>query len=418
MASASAATAGAGRSLLVIGGGNAAHVLVALGTRAGMNVRVLTTFGDEAARWQASMAAAGGLTATVTATAEEVVGHAEILADPEAAVRGVDTIIMSLPANFQEPYLRSIAPFLAAPAPGKTIHVGAMPGYAFFGLCAQRALGDKADLCTFFALETLPWACRFSAYGSAVDILGTKKAVELAVASHDENEVQNITDEIQAILGKQPELFVGKGGFLGLTLMNINSVWHPNITFGAYRNWDFQTPFAEKPLFYEGVDEWTGNQLAAVSDEILKCRDELTRRFGVNLDDVVHVSEWMRRSYAGDMADESSLAAMIRSNRGYKGLTHSVLPSEDPAKPGWLPNFGHRYMSEDIPMGLVPTRGVCELAGIATPHMDDTIRFAERALKKEYLIEGKLAGKDVADTRAPQAFGFSKIEDLMAALKF
>ena len=33
---------------------------------------------------------------------------------------------------------------------------------------------------------------------------------------------------------------------------------------------------------------------------------------------------------------------------------------------GFMPNFRYRYFSEDIPVGLMVTRGVAELAGVPT----------------------------------------------------
>ena len=55
---------------------------------------------------------------------------------------------------------------------------------------------------------------------------------------------------------------------------------------------------------------------------------ELEKR-GVVLSGVRHITEWFKRSYGGDMADESSLLTMIRTNKGYKGLTHPMVKGED-----------------------------------------------------------------------------------------
>ena len=36
----------------------------------------------------------------------------------------------------------------------------------------------------------------------------------------------------------------------------------------------------------------------------------------------------------------------------------------------WVPNFGYRYLAEDIPFGLCVTKGLAQLAGVETPETD------------------------------------------------
>lgn len=69
-------------------------------------------------------------------------------------------------------------------------------------------------------------------------------------------------------------------------------------------------------------------------------------------------------------------------------------------------------------MGLCVTRGIAELAGVATPHMDDVILWAQKVMGKEYLKDGKLCGKDVDSTRAPQHYGFNDLDTFMKANRY
>ena len=64
-------------------------------------------------------------------------------------------------------------------------------------------------------------------------------------------------------------------------------------------------------------------------------------------------------------------------------------------------------------MGLVVTRGIAELAGVATPHMDDVILWCQEMIGKEYIKDGKLVGKDIHETRAPQHYGFTDLDTFM-----
>ena len=64
-------------------------------------------------------------------------------------------------------------------------------------------------------------------------------------------------------------------------------------------------------------------------------------------------------------------------------------------------------------MGLVVTRGIAELAGVATPHMDEVILWCQKMIDKEYLVNDKLAGKDLHSTRAPQHYGYTDLDKFM-----
>jgi hypothetical protein len=107
---------------------------------------------------------------------------------------------------------------------------------------------------------------------------------------------------------------------------------------------------------------------------------------GLNLSSVHHVREWMLGSYGNNIVDKFSIYKMLLANKGYRGLTHPVEK--------YLPNFKYRYFTEDMPCGLVVTRGVAELAGVSNPHIYVIVWCQER-MGTEYLVNGKLAEKDL-----------------------
>lgn len=80
----------------------------------------------------------------------------------------------------------------------------------------------------------------------------------------------------------------------------------------------------------------------------------------------------------------------------------------------WVPDFQHRYLSEDVPYGLTVTKGVAQIMGLHTPDTDRVLTWAQGHLGKEFMVGSELKGKDVKETRAPQAFGFNTLDDLLA----
>ena len=253
----------------------------------------------------------------------------------------------------------------------------------------------------------------FQEYGKKVEVLGTKKEIDVVVTEGKNASAKEVLDILQNMIGRLPVLKPACN-FLAVTLMNINSVWHPTISYAYYRNWDGK-PMDEPPLFYYGADEYTGEKLALVSDEVLNIRTKIQEKYpDLDLSSLHHVRDWMLMSYGDDIGDKTNIYTMLITNKGYRGLTHPTREVDMPdGSKKFLPNFKYRYFTEDIPMGLCVTRGIAELAGVPTPHMDDVIRWCESVMDKQYLVDGKFVGKDVKSTRSPQAYGFTDLDEFL-----
>ncbi len=57
-------------------------------------------------------------------------------------------------------------------------------------------------------------------------------------------------------------------------------------------------------------------------------------------------------------------------------------------------------------------KGIADIGQVATPMMDTVLEWAQQLLGKEYLLYGRLQGKDVGETHAPQRFGITTIQGL------
>jgi hypothetical protein len=384
--------------IAICGGGNAAHTLAGLLSAATSNqVRVFTAFEDEARRWQQNMAEGG---VTVTSRHGQITGRPELVsADPKQAISQAELVLLATPAFAHQPVLEKISPYLESGA-----LIGAIPARGCFDLCARRALGKKFPLLVVFGMQTLPWACRIVHYGREVNVLGIKTAVALSALPAQRQ--AEVVETITQLIGITATPIAN---FLSLTLAGTGQLIHPGIMYGLFHAWDNQ-PFKSPPLFYQGIDNATAEILQGLSDEVQRLRVHLEERFvGLDLSDVQPLIHWLQRSYQEDIADCSSLKSSFVSNRSYAGLRAPMNPVEG----GFAPDFNARYLSEDIPFGLIATRGVAELCGLETPIIDQVILWAQDKLGKEYLRKGRLDGKDVAETRAPQRYGFTTIRSLM-----
>ena len=79
----------------------------------------------------------------------------------------------------------------------------------------------------------------------------------------------------------------------------------------------------------------------------------------------------------------------------------------------FIPNFQYRYLTEDVPYGLVVTRALAEIVSVDTPMIDEVISWAQRVMNKVYLVGGQLEGSDITDLPIPQNHGIFSLDDLL-----
>ena len=172
-----------------------------------------------------------------------------------------------------------------------------------------------------------------------------------------------------------------------------------------------------------GVTEESAKVLSTLSDECVAIGEAVNKQVSAEVRQkdlkVVHVKQWYLNLYSNQLPKKDTLHNILKYNPAYNGLTHPMKEVKNEAgKVQYVPLFDYRYLSEDIPFGLIPSKGVAVLAGVKTPQMDEIILWAQKKLGKEYIDnDGNLTGKDVKNSRAPQAYGFDTLEKLFDALK-
>ena len=383
----------------ICGGGNAAHTLTGLlASQKDLSVRVYAPYGDEAERWQQGVRRGGGI--IVHTPAGKRSGCPQLISrHAREAVAGSHLVILALPAFAHETTLLALAPYLE---PGAW--VGALPARGGFDLGARAALAACAAQVSLFGLQTLPWACRIQHYGRQAVVLGVKEQVDIAAWPPAQAPV--IATRLQELLGVRLNPV---DSFLSLTLADTGQIIHPGIMYGLFHAWNGQ-PYPGPLLFYEGVDSAIAETLQRMSAEVQDLRSGLEMRYpGLDLSAVRPLSEWMLRSYPAAIANASTLQSQFATNRSYAGL----LAPMRPVAGGFVPDFQARYLAEDVPFGLLVTRGIAELAGVATPVIDSVLAWAQARLGKEYLVAGRLEGADLTVTRAPQRYAITSLDQFM-----
>lgn len=378
--------------ITVCGGGNGAQTLAPLAAlRLGCDVDLYAPLGDEAKRLRAGMDSGGGLEVTGTVQAQARLHR--ISDDAAEVIPGSQMVLLVLPAFAHEATLRQVASFLEPSA-----WVGAIPARGGFDYCAAHVLREAGrDDVAIFGLQTLPWACRIEEYGRRVHVLGVKKSV--TVAGRPAAQLEGVMPLLERMMGLPLR---AASSLLSLTLANTGQIIHPGIMFGLFGQWDGAL-LEEAPLFYQGLDAEGAQVLDGLSRDIQAIRSRLGEQ--MDLSAVEPLLDWLLSAYGEAIGDPSTLHSAFVSNAAYGGLR---APVREVDRGRFVPDFAARYLAEDVPFGLVPTRAIAGLAGVETPVMDRVIAWAGGRMGRDYL------GRDAAEARIPQKYGLETLSQLIA----
>ena len=390
-------------TITICGGGNAAHAIIPIiRNHFSGKINLFLPYGNEATHFQKLINEKRFLTATIRD--KKIYGRPDKVSKfAKDACREADLILMPLPAFAHEPTLLQIAPFLKEEA-----IIGAIPARSGFEYAALKILKDtKKEKVKIFGMQTLPWACRIKEYASKVDILGKKRSVGMAAFPY------KITSELASFLTQLLDLKIEPlPNMLTLSLANVGQIIHPGIMYGLFKGKEeLKYRKEEIPLFYQGVTKEISQTLKTMSDEILLLTKEIKNMDkSIDLDQVLGLKDWLIYSYKDSIVDKSTLQSCFVTNSAYKGLR---APMKKINNDYFLPDFQARYLTEDVPYGLVVTKSIAQLAKVDMPIIDEVILTISKWIGKEYIKGGYLEGKDIKDTRIPQNYGINNLEEII-----
>lgn len=352
--------------IAVLGGGNASHTISADLTLKGLSVNLF-----EMERFADSMR-------TVFETGEiEMSGVAGsgkarlnmVTSDIAQAVAGVEVIFMPLPGFTVGPYAELLAPYLVD---GQAVVMlpGSLSALEF--LTAIRRLGCKSDV---IAAETggLPFATRLVAPGK-VKTFHIRAICTLATVPG--NRCQELYKKIEGLYPFAPRKTVVETGLAHLT-----PLLHPVGTLlNAGR---IERSHGDFYMYEEGMTPG----VVRVAERVDQERLAIGEKMGIKLPTGV------------DMMVESAYGprgTLWESVNGSAGLT----PVRGPD------SLSSRYLTEDVPFGLVPWASLGHAVGVATPVMDALVAIGGAIMGVDPWEHGRnlkkmgLDGKDLQEIKA------------------
>jgi glyceraldehyde 3-phosphate dehydrogenase len=392
----------------ICGAGNAAHVFIPYYSNLGYNVTVFADFKDEAERLKAGYEANGGIEIYDRCDPTNIKtykGSPTICSNNAAdSIPTADYIICALPSFAIKNVLTGIKPHLKQ---GATVYI--MPGQGGVDFVAKEVLGDdcRSGKVTVAGIIPMPLNCRIDEFGKRVQLAALKECYDLAAIPS-----KNAGPAAEALSG----LLAGRkcnaiGNYVGIALHASNPNIHPGRLYGLFQDFTEGKIYPENPLFYETWDDESSKWCQKISDERILIWKTICEKVPGTGEpgQVPHLKPYIEAIYGDQIHDSSTMAKVFNTNDGYKGFK---CPMKEEGG-GWVPDFKNRYFTEDIPEGFCMYKGIADLAGVATPTIDMITEFFQKFMGKEYVVGGKLAGKDLGETKSPQRYGVTSLADLL-----
>jgi opine dehydrogenase len=278
--------------------------------------------------------------------------------DAGEAIKGRDVLMVVLPATAHRYIAEQIAPHLVDGQivvlnPGRTC--GALEVLAVI-----RKMGCKADVVIAEA-QTFIYASR-AMNPAQTKIFRIKNSIPVAALP-----AHKTPDVIKALRHAFPQ-FVPGDNVMKTSLDNIGAIFHPAVTvLNAAR---IESTNGDFDYYTEGITA----SVALILEQMDKERVLVAEALGFR---AMSAREWLYVAY--DAAGRTLHEAM-RANRGYDGIKAPK-------------TVFHRYITEDIPMSLVPLASLGRMTGVPTPTIDAVILLGSALHGVDYWEQGRTVEK-------------------------
>lgn len=343
----------------ILGGGNGAFAAAADLTLKGYRVRLLEV-PQLAAQTITPIQERGGIEFVnpgVEAIAPSGFARVEVITDdPAVALKDSDIVLYIVPAFAEKHFTDLCLPYFR-PEQLVVLFCGNFGGALEFA--SQLRAGGR-PLPTIAETEGLVYGA-FKQDATTVKVGGYKQ--QLACAALPSGKTPEVFDRLRPFF---PD-FRRAGNVLETGLRNLNPIVHAPVSLA---NAGRTAPDKPKWRYYwEGVTEPVGEMIMAVDRERLT----VARAFDLKLPTVMEVvlSWYGNQGAAGD-----TMAAVVSTNPAYEIA--------------WAPQtLDHRFLTEDIPFGLVPVEALAKSCNLDTPLISAHITLASQLLGTDFRAQGR-----------------------------
>ncbi len=339
------------KAIAVIGAGNGGTAISAYLASQGASVRLCDLF----PQYIEGIRKNGGIELSLDGRTE--FHRLELVTDDAcAAIRGASLIMVVTPSFTHRMIAEKIAGTLedgqvVVLNPGRTC------GALDFLNCL-RENGCAADV-VIAETQTLIYSCRRIGEARA-EIYGVKKEVDIAAFPADR------TEEVLALLHPYYPQFKPVSSCLVTSLSNIGALFHPTpVLLNIGRIETDKNGFLH---YIEGISPAVANLIHQIDLE----RMAVAAAYGA---EILSAEDWLKKSYDtyGD-----DLYELLQHNKAYQEIkgAHSI---------------DVRYVTEDVPMSLVPISELGHIAGVDVKNIDAVILLLSSIYNRDFRAEGRNA---------------------------
>jgi opine dehydrogenase len=305
-----------------------------------------------------------------------------ITTDLAAAVDGADIIIVTTGGNYQESVATALAPLLRG---GEIILL--IQGNTGGSLVVRRALdaaGCRVDV-DIAEMDNYPYSCWRLSPTRIRPIIAKRW---LQIATFPGRRIDAVFPHLAPLFPHAiPAQTVAHTGF-----MNANAMLHvANCVANAGK-----IDRAEAYKFYaEGVTPSVARLYEAINAE----RVAVAAALGASVPDL---ADWFERAYGVRGATLSETCQLLTAN------------SDGPYQATGTPkSFEHKYVTEDVPVGLIPMSALGAAAGVPTPMIGALIELVHGLTGKDFAAEARtlprmgLTGLDASGIKRVLEHGFA-----------
>lgn len=305
-----------------------------------------------------------------------------VTTDPAAAVESADVIAVCTGGTFQEAVARGLAPLLRD---GQVILL--IQGNTGGALVVRRALdaaGCRAPV-DIAEMDNYPYSCWRLAPTRIRPIVAKKF---LQIAAFPGNRIATVFPRLAPLFPHA----VAAPTIASTGFTNANAMLHVANCVANAGKIDRREAYK---FYAEGVTPAVARLYQAINAE----RVAVAAALGAV---VPNLEDWFARTYGVRGASLSETCQLLTTN------------SDGPYQATGTPSaWTHKYIAEDVPVGLMPMSELGKAAGVATPMIDAVIRMAQALAGTDFAIDARtldrmgLAAIGPAQIRRTLAEGFA-----------
>ena len=369
------------KKVSIIGGGNSAHALIPLLSKANYEINLLTSRPES---WRKKIrleyqSEIGDVKAVFEGTLNFISN------DPAMVLAKADFIILCIPVSQYKIALNRIAPFIEN---GKKVYLGTIYGQGGFNWMVDEIKAKYSlNKIVTFALGLIPWVSRIKKYGEIGITYGPKARNVAAVYPLEEFYIlkDSFLKDLCYKWFHTGEFYQAKN-FISLTLSVDNQIIHPSRVYGLYlKNPDKWNKKKDVPFFYKDYDDLSAELLKKVDDDYSKIREKI-KKDNPNTDFRYMLDYLQLERFSYDSKNEN-IKTSFTSSKTLRLIATPVVKNKDNK---WELDKNHRFFTDDIFYGLCIAKWFAEQYSLTVPMIDEILEFAQKILGVSLIESGKL----------------------------